>query len=43
MRNYLSWEYELGRQLMTAETNAAIEGAIEARASEVIVSDGHSP
>lgn len=34
-------EYELGRRLMTYEVNAAIEGAIEAGADEIVVCDGH--
>jgi D-amino peptidase len=34
-------EYELGRHLMTEETNAAIEGALEAGATEIVVNDGH--
>jgi D-amino peptidase len=33
--------YEVGRRLMTAETNAAIEGAFDAGATEVVVNDGH--
>lgn len=35
-------DYELGRRLMTAEANAAIEGALEAGATEIIVNDGHA-
>ncbi|HET8980369.1 MAG TPA: M55 family metallopeptidase [Solirubrobacteraceae bacterium] len=34
-------EYELGRRLMTEETNAAIEGALEAGATEIVVNDSH--
>ncbi|MBA3583787.1 MAG: M55 family metallopeptidase [Gemmatimonadetes bacterium] len=34
-------EYALGRRLMTAEVNAAIEGAFAAGAAEVLVSDSH--
>lgn len=34
-------EYEMGRRLMTLEVNAAIEGALEAGATEVVVTDGH--
>lgn len=34
-------EYECFRRLMTADVNAAVEGAIEAGASEVLVNDGH--
>lgn len=33
--------YEVARSLVTAETNAAIEGALEAGADEVLVLDGH--
>lgn len=36
-------EYALGRQLMTAEANAAIEGALEAGATEIVVNDSHGP
>jgi len=35
-------EYELGRRLMTEEVNAAIEGAIEAGATEFTVCDSHA-
>jgi D-amino peptidase len=34
--------YELGRRLMTAETNAAIEGALEAGATAIVVNDSHA-
>jgi D-amino peptidase len=34
-------EYERGRRLMTAETNAAIEGALEAGATAIVVNDSH--
>jgi D-amino peptidase len=34
-------DYPLARRLMTLEVNAAIEGALEAGAQEIIVSDGH--
>lgn len=34
-------EYELGRRLMTLEVNAAIEGALDAGATEIVVTDGH--
>src|SRR5579875_3512461 len=34
-------EYALGRRLMTAETNAAIEGAFAGGATEVVVNDSH--
>ena len=35
-------EYELGRQLLTDEVNAAIDGAVEAGAAHVLVNDSHS-
>jgi D-amino peptidase len=35
-------EYALGRRLMTEETNAAIEGALEAGATEIVVNDSHA-
>jgi D-amino peptidase len=34
-------EYEIGRQLLTNEVNAAIDGAVHAGASHVLVNDGH--
>lgn len=34
-------EYEMARHWMTAETNAAVEGAIDAGATEIVVADGH--
>jgi D-amino peptidase len=34
-------DYALGRKLMTEEANAAIEGALEAGATEIVVNDGH--
>lgn len=34
-------DYEYFRKIMTLETNAAIEGALEAVASEIIVRDSH--
>jgi D-amino peptidase len=34
--------YQLGCELMLAETNAAIRGAVEAGATEVVVNDAHS-
>jgi len=34
-------EYELGKRLMTEETNAAIEGALAAGATEIVVNDSH--
>ncbi|WP_207480075.1 M55 family metallopeptidase [Arenibaculum pallidiluteum] len=36
-------EYERARRLMTEEVNAAIEGALEAGASEILVNDAHGP
>ena len=42
--NYVSPEsrcYEVARELTTAETNAAIEGILEAGATEILVLDGH--
>jgi len=36
-------EYARFRKLMTAEVNAAIEGALDSGADEVVVSDGHGP
>ena len=33
--------YELARELTTKETNAAVEGVLEAGAEEVLVVDGH--
>lgn len=35
-------EYELGRRLMTAEVNAAVEGALDAGAKSVVVCDAHA-
>ena len=35
-------EYELGRRLMTLETNAAIEGALAGGATEIVVNDSHA-
>jgi len=34
-------EYEMARKWMTAEANAAVEGALEAGASHVVVADSH--
>jgi len=34
-------EYEVGRKLMVGDLNAAIEGALEAGADEIVVSDAH--
>ena len=34
-------EYEIGRQLLTDEVNAAIDGAVEAGATEILVNDAH--
>ncbi|MGH2354558.1 MAG: M55 family metallopeptidase, partial [Chloroflexota bacterium] len=36
-----SRHYEVGRELTTLETNAAIEGALAAGAREFLVVDGH--
>jgi D-amino peptidase len=35
--------YEIGRELTTRETNAAVEGCLEAGATEILVVDGHGP
>src|SRR4030042_2911261 len=35
-------DYDLFRKIMTEETNAAIEGALDAGATEIIVRDAHS-
>lgn len=35
-------EYEIGRRLLLDEVNAAIDGAIDAGATEVLVNDSHS-
>jgi D-amino peptidase len=35
--------YEVARELTTLETNAAIEGVLEAGATEILVVDGHGP
>lgn len=37
-----SREYERARKLMTGDVNAAIEGAIEAGAEEILVNDSHA-
>ncbi len=34
-------EYEMGRKLLLSEVNAAIDGALEAGATEVVVNDSH--
>ncbi|MEE8443572.1 MAG: M55 family metallopeptidase, partial [Dehalococcoidia bacterium] len=34
-------DYDMARRLMTLETNAAIEGAVDAGADEVVVNDSH--
>ncbi len=34
-------EYEMGKRLMTGEVNAAVQGAIDAGATQVVVCDGH--
>ncbi len=36
-------EYDRGRRLMTGDANAAIEGAAEAGAADILVNDGHGP
>lgn len=36
-------EYERARRLMTEEVNAAIEGALEGGATEILVNDAHGP
>jgi D-amino peptidase len=36
-------EYERGRKLMTADANAAVEGALAGGATEVLVVDSHGP
>jgi D-amino peptidase len=44
-RSYVLYDclnYELGRSLMESDVNAAIEGAIAAGATEILVVDGHS-
>lgn len=35
-------DYELGRRLLLGEVNAAIDGALEAGAMEIVVNDSHS-
>jgi len=35
-------EYELGRRLLAAEVNAAIDGAVAAGAEQVLVNDSHA-
>ncbi|MGC1781788.1 MAG: M55 family metallopeptidase [Acidobacteriaceae bacterium] len=35
------FEYERARHLMTGEANAAVAGALDAGATEIVVSDGH--
>ncbi len=39
--NPVGFDYELGRQAMTREANAAVAGAFEAGATLVVVSDSH--
>jgi len=34
-------DFALGQRLMTLEANAAVEGALDAGATEVVVNDGH--
>lgn len=36
-----SRDYDMGRELMIGEVNAAVEGAVEAGAKEIIVNDSH--
>lgn len=36
-------EYQRMRRLMTADVNAAVQGALDAGAEHVVVSDGHGP
>jgi D-amino peptidase len=36
------FEFQLGRKLMTDETNAAIEGAMQAGATEFVINDSHA-
>ena len=35
-------DYALGRRLLTAEVNAAIDGAVQAGATDILVNDSHS-
>ena len=35
--------YEAARKLLTAEVNAAVEGLLEAGATDILISDGHGP
>ena len=35
-------EYEIGRQLLTDEVNAAIDGSVEVGANHILVNDSHS-
>ena len=37
-----SHDYEMGRRLLLGELNAAIDGAMEAGATEIVVNDSHS-
>src|SRR5579884_2129928 len=34
-------EYEIGRRLLTDEVNAAIDGAVQAGADDILVNDAH--
>lgn len=36
------WQYQEARRLQTAEVNAAVQGALDGGATEVVVWDGHS-
>jgi len=40
-RGYPGRYYDLGRELLTREVNAAIDGICQAGATEIVVSDGH--
>ena len=35
--------YEKAKELLTAEVNAAVEGAVRAGATEIVICDGHGP
>jgi len=35
--------YDLGKELLTREVNAAVEGLFEGGATEIVVADGHGP
>lgn len=40
-RGYEGWEYHEGRRLLTGDVNAAVEGAFEGGAVEIVVDDTH--